>query len=294
MDIAAFLKWIEASSLATRIRDSFFLFPLLESAHVLGLALVFGTIAIIDLRLLGLASTQRSFTRMASDILKWTWAAFALTALTGALMFTTNAGVYYHNFFFRTKMLLLVLAGLNMLVFELTAGRTIHRWDKAPSAPSRGQGSGSRVDRPVDRRYFHGPYHRLHNHPRRGRGAPTGQRQLRRLSGRSPRTPAQRQTNYSRTPQVNRAAGPLRRVPVFQTQAPDPRKFTSVVGRQRGSATQSRSRNQEVEGADTDSAPLEVKPYASRFLCSVPVEGNLLESFQHPGKKFTATRACNS
>ncbi len=139
MDIAAFLKWLEASGLATRIRDSLFLFPLIESTHVLGLALVFGTIAIIDLRLLGIASTERSFQRMASDILKWTWAAFALTALTGALMFITNASVYYHNFFFRTKMLLLALAGINMLFFELTAGRTIHRWDQAPSAPRTGK-----------------------------------------------------------------------------------------------------------------------------------------------------------
>jgi hypothetical protein len=139
MHIAALLKWLEATGLATRIRDSFFLFPLLESTHVLGLALVFGTIAVIDLRLLGLASTQRSFQRMASDILKWTWGAFALTAATGALMFITNAGVYYHNFYFRTKMLLLVLAGLNMAIFELTAGRTIHRWDKAPAAPAVGK-----------------------------------------------------------------------------------------------------------------------------------------------------------
>jgi hypothetical protein len=139
MDITSLLKWIEASVLAARIRGSFFLFPLLESAHVLGLALVFGTITIIDLRLLGIASRERSFQRMASDILKWTWAAFVLTALTGALMFTTNAQVYYHNFFFRTKMALLLLAGINMAVFELTAGRTIHRWDKAPSAPATGK-----------------------------------------------------------------------------------------------------------------------------------------------------------
>ena len=139
MDIDALLKSLEASGLATRIRDSLFLFPLIESTHVIGLSLVFGTIAIIDLRLLGIASTQRSFQRMASDILKWTWAAFALTALTGALMFTTNASVYYHNFYFRTKMLLLVLTGINMLVFELTAGRTIRRWDQAPSAPRAGK-----------------------------------------------------------------------------------------------------------------------------------------------------------
>jgi hypothetical protein len=139
MDITSFLQLLEASGLATRIRDSLWLFPLIESTHVLGLALVLGTISVIDLRLLGLASTQRSFQRMASEILKWTWAAFALTALTGTLMFTTNARVYYHNFFFRMKLLLLLLAGINILVFELTAGRTIHRWDKAPSAPPAGK-----------------------------------------------------------------------------------------------------------------------------------------------------------
>ena len=139
MDIVAFLKSLEASGLAARIRDSLWLFPLIESTHVIGLSLVFGTIAIIDLRLLGIASTQRSFKRMASEILKWTWAAFALTALTGSLMFITNARVYYHNPFFRKKMLLLVLAGINMLVFELTAGRTIHRWDQDRSAPPAGK-----------------------------------------------------------------------------------------------------------------------------------------------------------
>jgi hypothetical protein len=139
MDVAALLKSLEASGLATRIRDSAFLFPMIESTHVIGLALVFGTIAIIDLRLLGIASTHRSFQRMASDILKWTWGAFALTVVTGSLMFITNAPVYFHNAFFRTKMLLLALTGINMLFFELTAGRTIHGWDKAPAAPRAGK-----------------------------------------------------------------------------------------------------------------------------------------------------------
>jgi hypothetical protein len=139
VDVPALLKWLQETALATRIRDSLFVFPLLESAHVIGLALVFGTIAIIDLRLLGLASAHRSFQRMASDIMKWTWAAFALTALTGSLMFMTNAAVYADNFYFRAKMVLLVLAGLNVLVFELTAARTIHRWDRDRSAPPIGR-----------------------------------------------------------------------------------------------------------------------------------------------------------
>lgn len=139
MAIASLLTSLQGSALAGTIRDSLLLFPLLEATHVVGLAIVFGTIAVIDLRLLGLASRERSFQRMASDILKWTWGAFALTALTGALMFVTNATIYFHNTSFRVKMLLLVLAGLNMLVFELTAGRTIREWDQAPSAPTIGK-----------------------------------------------------------------------------------------------------------------------------------------------------------
>jgi len=139
MDIAGILSSLESSALATRIRESLLLFPMLESFHVIGLTMVFGTIAIIDLRLLGLASTHRPFTRIANDVLKWTWAAFGLTVITGALMFTTNAGVYFHNFYFRSKMLLLLLAGINMLVFELTAGRSVQQWDKNGSAPLSGK-----------------------------------------------------------------------------------------------------------------------------------------------------------
>jgi hypothetical protein len=133
--VVAFLKWLEGTGVASGIRDSLFLFPLLESAHVIGLALVFGTIVVIDLRLLGVASSERPFSRMASDILKWTWAAFLLTAVTGVLMFMTNAVVYAGNTAFRVKVALLLLAGLNTLVFELTAARTIQRWDRSSAPP---------------------------------------------------------------------------------------------------------------------------------------------------------------
>jgi Family of unknown function (DUF6644) len=139
MGIPELLAALEASSPAVRIRDSLYLFPLIESFHVIGLTMVFGTTAILDLRLLGIASTRRPFTRIASDSLKWTWAAFALTVATGLLMFITNAGVYYHNFFFRSKMAMLALAGLNVLIFERTALRSIHRWDKDATAPLAGR-----------------------------------------------------------------------------------------------------------------------------------------------------------
>src|SRR4030095_6634876 len=139
MSVTEFLAALESSGLAGRIRDSLYLFPLIESTHVIGLSLVFGTIAIVDLRLLGIAGTRRPFTRIASDILKWTWVSFALTVATGLLMFITNAAAYYNNFSFRTKMALLALSGINMLIFELTAARSVQRWDKDSSAPLAGK-----------------------------------------------------------------------------------------------------------------------------------------------------------
>jgi hypothetical protein len=136
VDILSLLTRVQETGLAISIRDSLYLFPLLESAHVIGLALVFGTIAVIDLRLLGVASAHRPFLRVARDVFGWTWAAFALTATTGLLMFITNAVVYFNNTYFRVKVGLLVLAAVNVLVFELTARRTVHQWDRAAAVPA--------------------------------------------------------------------------------------------------------------------------------------------------------------
>jgi hypothetical protein len=139
VDITPLLEWLQGTSLAVHIRDSLFAFPLIESTHVIGLTLVFGTIAIIDLRLLGLASTNRSFERLAADTLTWTWIAFVVSAVTGSLMFITNASVYFHNTYFRAKIALLFLAALNMLVFEVTARRTVATWDRDAAAPPLGR-----------------------------------------------------------------------------------------------------------------------------------------------------------
>jgi hypothetical protein len=139
MDLSVWLKSLEQTRLATGIRDSLYLFPFLEAVHVMALSVVFGTITIVDLRLLGIASTRRPFTRMSPELLRITWGAFAVAALTGALMFMTNARVYAHNTAFCVKMVLLALAGLNMVFFHLTAGRTVARWDQAPSAPAIGK-----------------------------------------------------------------------------------------------------------------------------------------------------------
>jgi hypothetical protein len=139
MSVAAILAFLESSGPAEAIRTSAWLFPIIESFHVIALTMVFGTIVMVDLRLLGIASTRRPFTKIAADILKWTWTAFALAVVTGSLLFISNAAVYYHNFYFRIKMVLLALAGINMLIFEITAGRSVGDWDKDPVPPAAGR-----------------------------------------------------------------------------------------------------------------------------------------------------------
>lgn len=139
MDLSAFLKSLEDSGVANSLRSSLYYFPFLESVHVMALGVVFGTILVVDLRALGIASTQRPFTRMSTELLRLTWGAFAISAITGSLMFVTNARVYAHNTSFQVKMLLLALAGINMSVFHLTAGRTVGTWDRAPAAPKVGR-----------------------------------------------------------------------------------------------------------------------------------------------------------
>ena len=146
MDISAWLKNLEGTALASGIRDSLYLFPLLESVHVMALSVVFGTILIVDLRLLGVASRHRPFVRMSSELLRITWGAFAMAALTGALMFITNARVYAGNTSFRVKMVLLVLAGINMALFHWLGTRHLETWDrKRPPSSAKFAGGASLV-----------------------------------------------------------------------------------------------------------------------------------------------------
>ena len=139
MNIAELLAALESSSLAVAIRNSIPAFPLIEAAHVIGATLVFGMILILDLRLLGLTWGRRPFTAVADDVLKWSWAAFAISVVSGVLMFITSAPAYYVNVYFRAKIVALGLAGLNMLIFEVTARRTVTTWDREPAAPATGK-----------------------------------------------------------------------------------------------------------------------------------------------------------
>jgi hypothetical protein len=144
MDIDTLLRSLESTSIATVVRENESLFPWIESVHVLAITLVVGTIAIIDLRLIGLASRDRPVLRLTGDVLRCTWTAFALAATTGALLFASNAFNYAHNSYFQAKLVFLVLAGINMAIFHLFVGRDIGRWGISPlTTPLRARIAGA-------------------------------------------------------------------------------------------------------------------------------------------------------
>lgn len=120
---------LEYSSLGIFIAESGWAFPTIETLHVIALVTVVGTIMVMDLRLLGFASRGRTVRQMTADTLPWTWAGFILALVTGLLLFTSKAGTYMMNPYFLLKMILLALAGLNMLLFHFLTYKSVDKWD---------------------------------------------------------------------------------------------------------------------------------------------------------------------
>jgi hypothetical protein len=136
MDLSSFLLWLQNGAVATAVREGETLFPWIETAHVLAIVFVAGSIAAVDLRLLGLVSRGRSVSRVAAEIIPLTWIAFAAATVSGGLMFSARAVQYAGNLAFQLKLGLLLLAGLNMAMFHLVTFRTKERWDHEASPPA--------------------------------------------------------------------------------------------------------------------------------------------------------------
>jgi len=127
---------LEHLPFALAIAESTWLFPFFETVHVLALTLVVGSVAMMDLRLLGIGSRDRSITELTRSVLPWTWAAFGIAATCGLLLFSSKAATYYVNIPFRIKIVCLLFAGVNMLVFHFVTSRNVATWDsgRTPSA----------------------------------------------------------------------------------------------------------------------------------------------------------------
>jgi hypothetical protein len=132
-----FLQSLQDTSIATAIREGENLFPWIECVHVLALTLVIGSIAIVDLRLVGLTSRDRGVAQTTASVLPVTWTAFVFAAVTGGLLFASNATTYGHNLYFQVKMALIAVAGANMAVFHLFLNGGADSWHTAALTPMR-------------------------------------------------------------------------------------------------------------------------------------------------------------
>jgi hypothetical protein len=131
------LQSLQDSTVSTAVREQASLFPWIECVHVLALTLVIGSIAIVDLRLIGLTSRDRSVAQTTALALPVTWSAFVLAAITGGLLFSSNATVYATNTYFQTKLLLIGVAGLNMGAYHLFLGSGASDWHTPAMTPWR-------------------------------------------------------------------------------------------------------------------------------------------------------------
>ena len=130
-----FISYFENSALADNIRENDVMFPLIESLHVVSICLVVGSIFAVDLRLLGLASTDRSVSRVMNGTLPLTWTAFAVAVASGSLLFISNATKYLGNDYFDAKMILICAAGLNMAMFHALTAKDLPRWENDTRLP---------------------------------------------------------------------------------------------------------------------------------------------------------------
>jgi hypothetical protein len=142
VDLTAFAEALRDSAISEWMRGSLIALPVIEAVHVMAVATVFGTIMVVDLRLIGLTDTTRPFTRVFREVLRWTWLGFAVAVPTGVLLFMPNAHTYVVNTAFKLKLLALVAAGINMAVFEFTVLKRVSQWDTTLPVPRAARAAG--------------------------------------------------------------------------------------------------------------------------------------------------------
>jgi hypothetical protein len=98
--------------------------------------------AILDLRLLGVAMTRRPVSQVAAQFLPWVWTGFTAMILTGTVLFSAEAVKCYKSPFFRVKLVLLLVAGLNALIFHKAVFHNVEAWDKESATPWRAKLAG--------------------------------------------------------------------------------------------------------------------------------------------------------
>ena len=129
------LHWLQSTEVAMYISQSGWSFSALEMVHVTATTLIVGMIAIVDLRLIGLGPRGAAVSELYREVIPLAWAAFVVAAVSGVLLFTSQAVDYYVNTAVRLKFSLLALIAVNMLVFHYAIYPGVAKWDRYAAVP---------------------------------------------------------------------------------------------------------------------------------------------------------------
>jgi hypothetical protein len=136
MDMLSFCHWLQSLGWAVWIKESFNVFPALYVVHIFGFILLVASTSILDMRMLGLWVRDRSVANVVKLTLPWAKVGFAGNFITGVILFATHAVDMYTNTAFRVKMLMVLAAGLNILLFQITTYRSVEEWGQRGATPS--------------------------------------------------------------------------------------------------------------------------------------------------------------
>ena len=136
MSLLPFFEWLADLSWSVDLHESQYAYSIIESIHVWAMSVFFGLVVMFDLRLLGWMFRRVPVSEFNGRVLPWTIGAFVIMVISGTLLFFAIPLRSYQNIFFRGKMLLLLLAGLNVWLFHARVFPNVAAWD-ADGVPPR-------------------------------------------------------------------------------------------------------------------------------------------------------------
>jgi hypothetical protein len=133
MNLALLLSSVRAWPISAAMRGETvgteWLFPIVETLHIVALTLVVGSISMLDFRLLGIASRASPVSRLSAEVLPWTWFGWCAATVFGTLLFMARPDTYLGNPQFRLKFACMGLAAVNLLIYQFGAYRQVAYWD---------------------------------------------------------------------------------------------------------------------------------------------------------------------
>lgn len=135
-------QYIDCTRSSTALRESYYVFPIVEGTHVISLALSVGLVIWFDLRLAGWVLKDQAVSAVFRPLRPYMLGGFAITFITGFLLFWSLALRCYGSPFFWAKAMMLVLAGVNITIYHLTIDRKNMQWDKLPTPPMQARIAG--------------------------------------------------------------------------------------------------------------------------------------------------------